>query len=147
LEIVTTARDAVHRGSAARLLARFPTASGATTALVQALADDDAIVRAAAAWSFGQRPRLPPEARAALLGRTSDPAGVVRQHVAFALRDANASELPPAAADALARATDEWVAGQRRLADTPEAHYNLAIMAVARGEPERAVDEYREALR
>ena len=147
LELATTARDAVHRGSAARLLARFPTASGVTTGLVQALADDDPIVRAAAAWSFGQRPSLPPEARAALLERTTDPSRVVRQHVAFALRDANAAGLPPAAAGALARATDEWVAGQRRLADTPEAHYNLAIMAAAHGEPERAVAEYREALR
>jgi predicted CXXCH cytochrome family protein len=146
LELMTTARDAVHRASAARLAARFPTASGVTTGLVQALADDDPLVRAAAAWSFGQRPNLPPEARAALLARTTDPARVVRQHVAFALRDVK-TDLPPDVAGALARATDEWVAGQHRLGDTPEAHYNLAIFAAARGEPDRAVGEYRAALR
>jgi Tfp pilus assembly protein PilF len=71
----------------------------------------------------------------------------VRQHVAFALRDVATADLAPDAAAALARATDEWVAGQRRLGDTPEAHYNLAILATARGEPEHAVSEYRTALR
>jgi tetratricopeptide (TPR) repeat protein len=147
LELMTTARDAVHRASAARLLARFPTASGVTTGLVQALGDDDPIVRAAAAWTFGQRPSLAPDARAALLGRTTDPVRTVRQHVAFALRDVAVADLAPDAAGALTHAVDEWTAGQRRLGDTPEAHYNLAILAGARGDPERAVAEYREALR
>jgi predicted CXXCH cytochrome family protein len=147
IELMTTARDAVHRASAARLLARFPTASGVTTGLVQALADDDPLVRGAAAWSFGQRPNLPPDARSALLERTTDAMRIVRQHVAFALRDVPTADLPPEVGGALARATDEWVAGQRRLGDTPEAHYNLAILASARGEPDRAVTEYREALR
>ncbi len=147
LELLTTARDAVHRASAARLLARFATASGVTTGLVQALADDDPIVRGAAAWSFGQRPSLAPEVRTALLERTTDSARVVRQHVAFALRDVKPADLAPTTAAALASATDEWVAGQRRLGDTPEAHYNLAIVAAARDEPDRAAGEYREALR
>ncbi len=147
LELATTGRDAVHRASAARLLARFPTASGVTTGLVQALGDDDPLVRTAAAWSFAQRPSLSPEVRTALLARTTDPARVVRQHVAFALREVGTADLAPDAAAALARATDEWVAGQRRLGDTPEAHYNLAILATAHGDPERAVTEYRAALR
>ena len=147
IELVTTARDAVHRASAARLLARFPTASGVTTALTQALGDDAPLVRGAAAWALGQRPHLASDVRAALHARTTDPVGIVRQHAAFALRDSAASDLPPEVAGALARATAEWRAGQLRLADTPEAHYNLAIMHTARGELDAAAEAYREALR
>jgi predicted CXXCH cytochrome family protein len=147
IETAGTARDAVRRASAARLLARFPTASGVTSALVQALDDDEALVRAGAAWALGQRPHLAPDARAAMLARTSDPLRVVRQHAAFALRAVDRAELPADVTDALARATDEWRAGQLRLADTPEAHYNLAILDASRGEPDAAVAAYREALR
>jgi predicted CXXCH cytochrome family protein len=147
LALATTARDAVHRASAARLLARFPTASGSTTALVQALADEEPVVRAAAAWALGQRPQLVPEARTALLERASDPSRVVRQHAAFALRDVARATLPPEAALALGRATEEWRAGQLRLGDTPEAHYNLAIFDAAQGQLDDAVREYRAALR
>jgi tetratricopeptide (TPR) repeat protein len=147
IELATTARDAVHRASAARLLARFPTASGVTSTLVQALGDDEPLVRAAAAWAVGQRPHLVPEARAALLARTTDPLRVVRQHAAFALRDVDATELPPDVARALRSALEEWRAGQLWVGDTPEAHYNLALMHVARGEPDAALASYREALR
>ena len=139
--------DAVHRASAARLLARFPTASGVTEALTTALGDDEALVRAGAAWSFGQRSHLAPEPRAALLAHLGDPVRIVRQHVAFALRDLTASELPPDVAAALARATAEWRSGQMRLADTPEAHYNLAIDDAAHGDLDDALAEYRAALR
>src|SRR6185503_2509665 len=76
-----------------------------------------------------------------------DPVRIVRQHAAFALRDAPAAEVPPEIAAALTRATDEWRAGQLRLADTPEAHYNLAILYTARGQLDEAAAAYREALR
>ena len=147
IETAITARDAVHRASAMRLLARFPTSSGVTTALLQGLGDDDALVRASAAWAFGQRQSLALEVRSALLQRTSDDVALVRQDAAFALRDTPRSELSPDAAQALARATEEWRAGQIGLGDTPEAHYNLAIMHAARGDDEAAVTEYRAALR
>ena len=147
IEVATTARDAVHRASATRLLARFPTASGVTTTLLQALTDDDALVRGAAAWALGQRPNLTPDVRTALLARTTDDVRSVRQHAAFALRDTQPSSLAPDAARALGHATDEWRAGQERLGDTPEAHYNLAIMHTAHGDAEAAIDAYRSALR
>jgi tetratricopeptide (TPR) repeat protein len=147
LKLVGTAPDAIHRASAARLLARFPTASGATTAPIVALGDEDGLVRASAAWALAQRSHLSPDARAALLERTADPVRIVRQHAAFALRDTAPADLPPAVATTLARATEEWRAGQLRLGDTPEAHYNLAILHTARGELAQAVREYRHALR
>src|SRR5262249_11145661 len=132
VDLVANGQDAVRRASAARLLARFPTASGVTTALVHALADDEALGRAGAPWALGQRPHLEPAARAALLGRLGDERRVVRQHAAFALRDTPPGELTPEAAASLARATAEWRTGQLRLADTPEAHYNLAILDTSR---------------
>jgi len=147
IETARGARDAVHRASATRLLARFPTASGATTALLESLGDDDALVRGAAAWALGQRPHLAPDAKAGLLARTTDPVRTVRQHAAFALREVAVAELAPDAAQSLARATDEWRVGQERLGDTPEAHYNLAILASARGALDDAAAEYRAALR
>jgi predicted CXXCH cytochrome family protein len=147
IETARGARDAVHRASATRLLARFPTASGATTALLESLGDDDALVRGAAAWALGQRPHLAPDAKAGLLARTTDPVRTVRQHAAFALREVAVAELAPDAAQALARATDEWRIGQERLGDTPEAHYNLAILSSARGALDDAAAEYRAALR
>lgn len=147
IETARGARDAVHRASATRLLARFPTASGASTALLESLTDDDALVRGAAAWAFGQRPHLAPEAKTALLTHTTDPVRTVRMHAAFALRETRATDVPSDAAASLDRAITEWQAGQRRLGDTPEAHYNLAILAAARGAADDAVAEYRTALR
>jgi len=88
-----------------------------------------------------------PELRDALEARTTDPVRTVRQHAAFALRDVDTAQLPPDAAGALARATDEWRSGQLRLADTPEARYNLAILATARGDLDEAAQQYRAALR
>jgi Tfp pilus assembly protein PilF len=146
IDLATNARDAVHRASAARLLVRFGTASGVTTSLVHALDDDEPVVRAAAAWALGQRPHLAPEARDALLARLVDPTTVVRQHAAFALRDVKPGDVAPDVARRLARATVEWRDGQLRGGDTPEAHYNLAILATATGSIEDAVREYRAAL-
>jgi predicted CXXCH cytochrome family protein len=147
IEIATTARDAVRRASAVRLLARFPTASGVSGTMIEALGDDDPLVRTAAAWAVGQRPNLVPETRAAVLARTTDPLRVVRQHAAFALREVDARDLPPDVASALRRSLEEWRAGQLWVGDTPEAHYNLALMHSSRAEPEAALASYRDALR
>ena len=147
IDVATTARDAVHRASAARLLARFPTASGVTTALVRGLDDGEPLVRAASAWALGQRPTLPADARPALEGHLRDPARTVRQESAFALRGVARGDLAPDVAGALRAATAEWRDGQLRLADTPEAHYNLALLYAAGGDTDDAVAAYREALR
>jgi predicted CXXCH cytochrome family protein len=139
--------DAVRRASAARLLARFPTASGVTDALDDALGTDDPMVRSGAAWALGERTVLAPEARDALLRVAGDPNRVVRQHVGYALRAVQPASLGADAARALDRAVAEWRDGQAWLGDTPEAHYNLAVFAATRGDGDTAVAEYREALR
>ncbi len=139
--------DDVRRASAARLLARFPTSSGVTPALLGAVRDPRPLVRTGAAWALAERPALAPDARAALLGALDDPVLTVRLHAAVALRGVAPDSLPRPQAEALARATGEWRTSQALGADTPEARYNLAIVLASAGRAEEAEREYRAALR
>src|SRR5262249_32688151 len=139
--------DAVRRGSAARLLARFPTSSGVTTALLAGLRDPQPLVRTGVAWALAQRPSLTPDTRTGLVAALDDPVLTVRLHAAVGLRDVAPDSLPPAASQALARARAEWSTSQELGADTPEAHYNLAIVLASTNRPQDAEHEYREALR
>lgn len=147
VELLSGHSDAVRRASAARLLARFPTATSVTPALVGAMHDDEGLVRAGAAWALGQRATFTPEVRTALEDALDDPVLVVRVHAALGLRNVDPKDLPPNVAQALATATAEWRTSQQLGGDTPEAHYNLGIFLGARGEVDAAVHEYREALR
>jgi predicted CXXCH cytochrome family protein len=139
--------DSVHRASAARLLARFPTSSGVTDRLLVALRDPDPLVRGGAAWALAQRPALSPGVRDALLAALDDPARGVRLSAALGLRDVAPDSLPPDAARRLTAANADWRASQELGADTPEANYNLALFAAAHGQPEEAERAYRAALR
>ena len=139
--------DAIRRATAARLLARFPTGDGVAAALLAALADGEPLVRTGAAWAIAQRDTVLPEARDGLVRALTDPVRVVRLEAALGLRAVDPSTLDPTAAAALAAATAEWRRSQELVADTPEAHYNLAIFHAARGEGDAAVAEYRAALR
>jgi tetratricopeptide (TPR) repeat protein len=147
LDLLASDRDAVRRASAARLLARFPTSSGVTPGLLAALRAPEPIVRTGAAWAVAQRPSLAPDAREALVAALDDPVLTVRVHAAVGLRDVDAQSLPPGPAKALARADAEWRTSQELGADTPEAHYNLAIVLASSGHAAEAEGEYRAALR
>jgi len=139
--------DIVRRASAARLLARFPTGSGVTPALLTALRDPEPLVRTGAAWALAQRPSLAPEPRDALVAALDDPVLTVRLHAAVGLHGVAPDSLPPASRQAFARATAEWRESQELAADTPEAHYNLAIVLASTGQTADAEREYRAALR
>jgi len=139
--------DSVRRASAARLLARFPTASGVTPALLTALHDAQPLVRTGAVWALAQRPSLAPEAREGLVAALDDPVLTVRLHAAVGLHGVAPDSLPPASREALAHATSEWRVSQELAADTPEAHYNLAIVLASAGNAQEAEREYRAALR
>jgi len=147
LTLLASGTDPVRRASAARLLARFPTSSGVTPALIGAMHDPEPLVRTGAAWSIAQRPVLAPDAREVLVAALDDPVLTVRVHAAVGLRSVAADTLPPAAAQALARADAEWRTSQELGADTPEARYNLAIVLASAGQLEAAEREYRAALR
>ncbi|MCW5889411.1 MAG: tetratricopeptide repeat protein [bacterium] len=139
-------RDGVRRGSAARLLAHFPTSTDVTPALLGALRDEQPLVRAGAAWALGQRPLLTPDVRSGLEAALTDPIRVVRLHAVLALRSLDLPALPPVVAAAWERAAAEWKTSQDMGADTPEARYNLAIWYTARGQLADAERAYREAL-
>lgn len=147
LALVGGHADPVRRASAARLLAAFPTTSGVTTALVRALEDPEALVRAGAAWALGQRSTHAPEVRAGLLRRLDDTSRLVRLHAVLGLRDLDLGTVPPGVQRAFTAAAEEWRQSQELAADTPEGRYNLAIFRAARGDVEAAVAEYRAALR
>ena len=139
--------DIVRRASSARLLARFPTGSGVTPALLAALRDPEPLVRTGAAWALAQRPSLAPEPRDGLVAALDDPVLTVRLHAAVGLHGVAPDSLPPASREACARATAEWRESQEMAADTPEAHYNLAIVLASTGQTADAEREYRAALR
>jgi tetratricopeptide (TPR) repeat protein len=139
-------RDGVRRGSAARLLSHFPTSSGVTPALLEALRDEQPLVRAGAAWALGQRPMLTPDVRSGLEGALTDPIRIVRLHAVLALRALDVPSLPAPVAEAWERAAAEWKVSQEMGFDTPEARYNMAIWYTARGQLADAERSYREAL-
>jgi Tfp pilus assembly protein PilF len=147
LALLASDADDVRRASAARLLARFPTAAGVTGALATALGDRAPLVRAGAAWAFSERAGLVPDAQDALVRALRDPVRIVRLHAALALRTVDPDTLRPDARATLATATAEWRESQMFVGDTPEAHYNLALYHAARGEVPAAEASYREALR
>jgi len=147
LALLGSDSDAIRRASAARLLAAFPTSSGVTTMLVRALDDPEPLVRAGAAWAFARRSVLAPEVRAGLERRLGDPVRSVRLHAALGLRQVDRAALPSGTRRALELATAEWRQSQELAADTPEAHYNLAIVLASQGEVDSAIAAYRQALR
>jgi tetratricopeptide (TPR) repeat protein len=147
LALLAGPADPIRRASAARLLARFPTSPGTTPGLLTALHDPAPLVRAGAAWSLAQRPSLAPDARDAMVATLDDPVLAVRLHAALALRGVAPADLPEPAARALARATAEWRTSQELGSDTPEAHFNLAIVSASQGRLDEAEREYRAALR
>ena len=147
LTLIAGPADTIRRASAARLLARFPTSTGVTPALLAGVRDPAPLVRTGAAWALAQRPSLAPDARDAMVAALDDPVLTVRLHAAVALRGVAPDTLPEPAAQALARATAEWRTSQALGADTPESHFNLAIVLAAQGRSDEAEREYRAALK
>ncbi len=113
-------------------------------ALRGALADPDALVRAAAAAALagvdpGTRGQwLPP-----LLG---DPVRQVRMEAARALAGEPEARLSPPQRDAFAVAIQEYVAAERFNADRPEGRANLGNLHATQGRFDEAVAAYRSAL-
>ncbi|MCC6848435.1 MAG: tetratricopeptide repeat protein [Deltaproteobacteria bacterium] len=134
----------IARATAAAMLERQ--ASPATLpALRAALADASALVRVGALDAVRA---LPPEARAALASPLAgDTVKAVRVEAGRALASVPFEALPPAAAAASRRAVDEWAASEHAVAERPESHLNLGIVAAERGDAAAAEAEYRAALR
>jgi predicted CXXCH cytochrome family protein len=136
------AQPAIVRGSAiARAGALGP---AARIDFRTALADPDPAVRAAAAEALGSRD---PAERAALLAPLlRDPARQVRMEAANALAGPGEMRLSDADRAAFRAALDEYVAVQRYNADRGEAHMNLALLEIRRGNRLLADDHLKRAI-
>ena len=136
-------QPAIARASA---LSRFGDRLGpaAVDAATKALNDDDPLVRSAAVEALsGADPAL----RRQLLPRMlDDPVRQVRTDAARALASVPPEGLTDGQRAALAKALDEYIAGQMFNADRPEARTNLGGLHAERGEYDKALAEYRAAI-
>src|SRR5215472_14166780 len=142
--ILDQKQPAIARATALPLLAPYVTAAS-EPALAAAIADADPLVRSAAPRALPAAPsRALVQAIAPLLG---DPVRAVRIEAARALAGTDLLALTPAQQTAFVKATAELVAGENVDADRPEAHLNLGLLEMRRGDAAKADSEYRTALR
>ncbi len=137
---------AIARATAVQMLARAAASGSAEAgaAIEGAAGDADGSVRAAAAGALAA---VPPERAVPVLARlVADERAAVRTAAAFTLAGLAAPGLAPEQQRAFDAALDEYRAGQRALADTAEAHLNLAILDRRRGRGAAAEREYRSAI-
>ena len=143
-KIVTDpAQPAIVRASAiARANALGPAA--ANVDLRAALADPDPAVRAAAAEAAGSRD--PTQFAALLAALLRDPLRQVRLEAVRSLAGPGEMRLSDADRAAFRAALDEYVGVQRYNADRGEAHMNLALLEIRRGNRLLADDHLKRAI-
>jgi len=142
--ILDQTQPAIARASALPLLAPYMTAAS-EPALAAAIADADPLVRSAAPRALPAAPsRALIQAIAPLLG---DPVRAVRIEAARALVGTDLLALTPALQSAFVKATAELIVAENVDADRPEAHLNLGLLEMRRGDAAKADVEYRTALR
>ena len=133
---------AIVRATALRLLPPQPQTADAVR---RGLGDADPLIRVAALEAAENlEPRLRLKLARQLL---SDPVLAVRIQAARAMIFIPARLLDPSDRARLERPLAEYRAAQVENADRPEARLNLAVLAIALGEPELARAEYETALR
>jgi len=109
------------------------------------LGDDDPLVRAAAVRFL----EVTDVQTRVDLGWTllDDPDRTVRLEAARVLASLLRQQLPARFREQLAHAVEEYRRAQDVNAERPESHLNLGLIAIALGEPEKAEQAYRTALR
>jgi len=136
-------QPAIVRASAAAEL-RHHLNEATLPALEAALADTDAMVRAAALDTLLSAP--PVERQRLAVGLIDDPSRIVRIKAARALAVAQPQGMGSDMQARLDKVFAEYVASQRANAERPEAHMNLGLFYVDRRDPVRSEAEYRAAL-
>jgi predicted CXXCH cytochrome family protein len=145
-DLIALARDpeqpAIVRGTAVELLPLQGDEGAA--ALLDAAGDSEGLVRLGAARALDALPldaRIEPAERG-----IADPLRSVRIQAAHSLGPLATEFYGPRARRALLDALREYESLQRSEADLGPAHHNLALLAEAGGDVERATAEYRRAL-
>jgi Tfp pilus assembly protein PilF len=138
------AAPAIARATALAELGQHP-GPGMAGAIEAGLRDADPLLRSAA---LDVLLAAPPQERARLAEPLlDDPVVVVRIKAARALAASPLDGLGAARRARRERAFAEYVASQVASGDRPEAHLNLALFHLERGEATRAEAEYRAALK
>jgi len=136
-------QPAVVRASAIDRLADMLT-PGSSDVVVRTLADLDASVRQAAVEALTNAdPTLRQRVLPVLL---DDPVRSVRIEAARILAGASEQTLTPAQRTRFAVVLDEYIAAQTYNFDRPEGHMNIGNLAVARGDADTAIAQYRQAI-
>lgn len=136
-------QPAIARATALSRLDREPTATTLAVART-ATRDPSPLVRRAAVDLLAD---VPPTLRAPLLAPLlADSTRAVRIEAAQAMAGLPAGALSPADRGALERATGEFVAAQELNGDRPEAHLNLANLAMHQQRSDAAESELKSAL-
>jgi len=133
------------RASALVLLGHYPHATGHPDA-VEALQDPEELVRVAAVRAVGNVPRVG-RLYELLVPRLRDPIRAVRVEAVRALSRVPLSEFSREDRKAFDAALGEYLKGQEVLAEQPGTHLNLGYLHSNLGQEEKALEEYRTALR
>ncbi len=142
--IADPGQPAIARASALTLLGAY--ASPRSQAAIEAaLKDPDPLVRAAVSRALPAAP--PPAMIKAFAPLLSDPVRAVRVEAARALAGADQSAMTPDQQTALAAAYLELVDAEMVDAERPEAHLNLGLLDMRRGQGAEAQAQYETALR
>jgi tetratricopeptide (TPR) repeat protein len=136
-------QPAIARATALEQLGRWLTPA-TLNSVTLALGDPDPIVRLAA---VGALDNAEPALRLRYLPRMlNDPVRSVRSEAAHALAGPPETGIPADIRPAFQKALDEYIAAQTYNADRPEGRINLGNLYAMRGDPERAIAEYRKAI-
>ncbi len=142
--ISDTKQPAIVRATALEAIAQVPRSEGLELAAA-GLNDRDGLVRLAGLKALESQ--APTERARLAVPLLTDRLRSVRVGAARLLAGVPEEALPEASRAPRAHALEELLAAELLNADTPEAHLNLGLMALARGELELAEREYRTALR
>jgi tetratricopeptide (TPR) repeat protein len=122
-----------------------PTPQGERVALIDALRDEDALVRATAAGELGS---IPPALRVELATPLlSDPLRAVRIGAARSLASVPDDEFSAPARARFEAALAEYTDSLEAAGDLPSSHLNLGALAAQRGDTDAALRGYATALR
>ena len=144
-QLIADARQpTIARASALALLGPYATPQS-QAAIERALKDPDPLVRAAAPRALPAAP--PPAMVQAFAPLLSDPVRAVRVEAARALAGADQRAMTADQQTAMAAAYLELVDAEMTDADRPEAHLNLGLVDMRRGQGAEAETEYQTALR
>jgi predicted CXXCH cytochrome family protein len=143
--LLSSRLDPVRRATIARLLGSWGEQARVRDALVAAMGDDDAAVRAAATRALGET-SLDAVAQRTLVTASRDARRLVRLEAAFALRSVDLAGLSADDRQAVSASFEEWLSVRRTSAELPETHFDEGLFWSARREPARAEAAYRRAV-